>query len=1386
MTRTVNLTVTVDDKLALAEFRKLKTVTGTLDGKPISIPVKVGGISQATTEVNKLKSAYKEMDTVAEKHGDTMGKLVGKVALWSAATTAVYGPIKAFKDALDTLKEVDSQLVTIQKVTDMSRSEIDALTASAYELAAAMGRTADEVLDASVTFARAGYQDQIEQLSELSVLTQNIGDIEADAASEFLIATDAAWQLHGSYDELMKVIDGVNEITNKNATDFDKMTEGITVAASVFSAAGESMQTFTALVGAGTAATQRSGSEIARGLRTIVMNIRQIKGETEDGELIDGESIAKASAALKDYAGISTMANGQLRLSSDILDELAEKWGTLDTVAQSAIGEALAGKRQANILMALMQNWDLYEKMLDEYAGATGSAMKENELYLNSWESKLNQLSAAWTKFVSHIISSDFVKTGIGAIKGFVEILDSGVGVIIGATAAVFGLSKAFTALAAAIARTSGGKMLGGLIASIKTFGLSASTLKASFSAILKSIGPQLAVLAAVGIGVGIEKLIVTANEAKQAAADMRAEWQQTTDEISSTNSQIDANAERIRELNSLKEINGGLTLAEQDEIDNLLKENSALERQVELLKERADKQEEQANAELNKAWSKEGASAGFRGRGTDKEKEIDDLIRQYRNLAKAIAESGEENEYLEEVLSGLRDQLLDNIDLLDEYMEASTDEDMIAHWEEYRDEIMLTLDASAQFVEAYEQLPTTLRDAVTEMAAAGELNAETVAQLIAQYPELKKLASECGISVEELASHLIAASAQANGTALSMDALKAKVYEGQGAFIAYLGTIGQLNGFSVDTSSIVGAINSIIAAANNGSAAAQTLLAYLYKLGSVKVGTKEVPIGTGGKTIKIPTFEVDTSGIDAMFSGGSVGGGGGGSTGGGGGGGGGSSAQESDPFKEWKDELDTTLKYMEHQIFLWGKQGGMDDAIVNQYRAMQEKVHALADRYRANGEAENSEYIQALQKQWWEYEDAIQDVYDEAEKRQQQLRKDLISSLNTAMSAVLADKKDEMQRKLDDLEASQERAQKRYERQKEAIEAQITALKEAREVKEQQNKLEEKQLAMLERQRELEAAMGERTVRRLEDGVWKWVADESKVKSAQDAYNEAKKDVEDYIDELAYEAALDKLDKQKDAISKEYDALKDQIEAQKKAIKAQYEAFEQEWKDIQKSLEEPTKDIAAVLNDLATSGIPEFASVVEAVTALLGGMGVDVGTVGTGRTAGNRIVKVQSNGKAPKGLTVGDQVVTEGGTYQITAVNEDGTYQSKLVNADQTTLNYKGTYDKVNTYDSGGFAGLAGLMLKGTNEPETVLPPEITRAIIQPNRGAEFREFVNSLGLLLGDGGIVSGFTAGAKSVTTNNMGGNTYINGVKIGSDMMDKPLSETLAALSIYTQN
>lgn len=53
---------------------------------------------------------------------------------------------------------------------------------------------------------------------------------------------------------------------------------------------------------------------------------------------------------------------------------------------------------------------------------------------------------------------------------------------------------------------------------------------------------------------------------------------------------------------------------------------------------------------------------------------------------------------------------------------------------------------------------------------------------------------------------------------------------------------------------------------------------------------------------------------------------------------------------------------------------------------------------------------------------------------------------------------------------------------------------------------------------------------------------------------------------------------------------------------------------------------------------------------------------------------KVKDDGKAQKGLSAGDEVVTAGGTYKITGVNADGSYKSERV-SDTTTSNYKGSY---------------------------------------------------------------------------------------------------------------
>ena len=436
-------------EVAFSKLDILNTLLGSLqENKNIKINVSgARSLSTAANSAEKLNNylnnatssakdlgttGAKSMDNVADATGKAsrniesfrvgMGSVILNMAKFRIASAAINLVANSFKMAFQEMKAVDSEMVNIRKVTGYTAEEMKKLEKTAYNLASNYGRTASEVLTASTVFARAGYTDQIEQLSELSLLLQNVGDLQADDASKFIIATDKAYKLGGSYESLMAIIDGLDNITNKNATDMQKMTEGMTIAGSVFAESGESVETFAALLGTATANTQRSGSEVARGLRTILMNIRQIRGETEDGELIDGESIAAAAKALRDYADISTMENGKLRKASDVLNELAGKWQYLDETQRSAIAEAVAGKRQANVLMALMGDWGSVQKMTLEYENAAGTAAKENEIYMDSWAAKVEQVKAAWTELISTITDTDAIK---GVLDNTTTVIES-------------------------------------------------------------------------------------------------------------------------------------------------------------------------------------------------------------------------------------------------------------------------------------------------------------------------------------------------------------------------------------------------------------------------------------------------------------------------------------------------------------------------------------------------------------------------------------------------------------------------------------------------------------------------------------------------------------------------------------------------------------------------------------------------------------------------------------------------------------------------------------------------------------------------------------------------------------------------------------------------
>jgi hypothetical protein len=240
---------------------------------------------QVNLQVEKTTSNMKQLRkeaTLAMKESDsfmtTLIKDFGKMIAWSVVGTAIFGTLRQIKSGLTTLKELDTIMVDIAKVTDLSTESLIKLKDASFDAASAYGRTSQDFLKSVAEFSRAGYETQSQTLSKLSLLAQNVGELTSDQANQFLLATDAAYKYKGSQEELTKVLDGVNQIDNKFATSIQKVSDGITVAASISSNAGVSVDKLSAAIGTMTAITQRSGNEAGRAFRSILMNIRQIKG----------------------------------------------------------------------------------------------------------------------------------------------------------------------------------------------------------------------------------------------------------------------------------------------------------------------------------------------------------------------------------------------------------------------------------------------------------------------------------------------------------------------------------------------------------------------------------------------------------------------------------------------------------------------------------------------------------------------------------------------------------------------------------------------------------------------------------------------------------------------------------------------------------------------------------------------------------------------------------------------------------------------------------------------------------------------------------------------------------------------------------------------------
>lgn len=155
------------------------------------------------------------------------------------------------------------------------------------------------------------------------------------------------------------------------------------------------------------------------------MRIRGAKTEMEELGL-DTEGMVESTATLRDeikaLTGVDIMENATTFKSTyNILDELATKWQNLTDIQQASVTELIAGKRQGNIVSALMQNFDIARNATETALNSDGSALREQERYMESVQYSIDKFQAQFQELSNVTVGSDFLK---GVIDGGSSALD--------------------------------------------------------------------------------------------------------------------------------------------------------------------------------------------------------------------------------------------------------------------------------------------------------------------------------------------------------------------------------------------------------------------------------------------------------------------------------------------------------------------------------------------------------------------------------------------------------------------------------------------------------------------------------------------------------------------------------------------------------------------------------------------------------------------------------------------------------------------------------------------------------------------------------------------------------------------------------------------------
>lgn len=392
-------------------------------------------------------------------------------------------------------------------------------------------------------------------------------------------------------------------------------------------------------------------------LKTTSLRLRgtDVKVLEEEGVDSDGAvtSKSKLQSKVKGLSGVDILTEtGDYKSTYEILSQIADVWEDISNMDQAALLELLAGKRNASVLAAILQSPEELKAAYEDANNAAGSALQENEKYLDSIQGKIDQFNNAMQAMWSNTLDSDMVKWFVNLGTELIKIVDK-IGLIPSILAAIltyklaigaikmFDLGSIGTYISLLFTANNVTEVQGLLInknalaqkllnstliqAQAARMGLTAADLAgysvtqlltlgvkglaAGFKNLWIAMGPVgwviLGIIAAITAGIAIfDATTKSVEELEEELDELKSEISDMKSELESLNSELETTQDRIEELLS----KDSLSFTEEEELKNLQLQNELLEKKIKLqemlLKNKIKEENKTSEDLINASWN--------------------------------------------------------------------------------------------------------------------------------------------------------------------------------------------------------------------------------------------------------------------------------------------------------------------------------------------------------------------------------------------------------------------------------------------------------------------------------------------------------------------------------------------------------------------------------------------------------------------------------------------------------------------------------------------------------------------------------------------------------------------------------------------------------------